>query len=52
MNKGWIYRESVKAADAGQTVLDFYRLIDGFKTEAHTPIVFTFLTQNLYSTRV
>ena len=24
MNKGWIYREQVKAVDAGQTVLDYY----------------------------
>lgn len=24
MNQGWIYREQVKAADAGQTILDYY----------------------------
>ena len=24
MNKGWVYRERVKAADAGKTVLDYY----------------------------
>ena len=24
MNKGWVYREEVKATDAGQTVLDYY----------------------------
>lgn len=24
MNQGWVYREQVKAADAGQTILDYY----------------------------